>query len=353
MSNKKIAFILGTRPEIIKCAHVIFGLKAKRIHVDVINLCQQSSDMTTPFFELFQIEPINLADVCRDVFLTITPLINFLKKEGYTDVVVQGDTNSALAGAIAASHSQITLHHIEAGLRSDDYRMREEYNRIMIDHISDVLYAPSSACARRLEIHIKKRGSEIYFSGNPIMDTLYFMEKFSLIKKIDTTKAILTLHRPENVDDAKKLDKMLSIVSEISQKREIEIIFFIHPRTEKMMINHQMSRTKYKGIVFMPPADYPTFLGYLKSAPFVITDSGGIQEECVYFKIPCITLRKTTERPETVKCKVNHIAGDEMEKIDLEKINIFINNFSWKKVQNPFLPPKGTPTDKIIERLMK
>lgn len=217
-------------------------------------------------------------------------------------LVVYGDTNSTLAGALAAKRTRTKVVHIEAGLRSFDLRMPEERNRIMIDQVSDYLMCPTTLSREYLAFEGIK--GSISVTGNLIVDVC---RKFSKIQKPRRTDLpdeylLLTLHRAENVDDAESLRKLRTRLSEIP---DYKVVFPIHPRTRKNLLLHNIDLPP--NVITIDPVGYLDFLQLLKGCMLVLTDSGGVQEEAVILRKPCITLRHTTERWETVLMGANRL----------------------------------------------
>lgn len=225
-------------------------------------------------------------------------------------VLVVGDVNSTLACSIVASKLLIPVAHVEAGLRSRDRAMPEEINRIVTDSVSDYLF---TTC-RDADENLLKEGvppARIFFVGNVMIDTLLgFREKAKrskVLERLNLKKgaySVLTLHRPSNVDDSKTLRGIMRALKKISGK--IPIVFPAHPRTEKMLRGYKFAGD---ALSYIKPLGYLDFLFLMMNSRFVLTDSGGIQEETTVLKIPCVTLRKNTERPITVKEGTNILAG--------------------------------------------
>ena len=226
-------------------------------------------------------------------------------------VLVEGDTNTVLAGGISAVKLHIPVGHVEAGLRSFDRKMPEEINRILVDHISEYLFAPTDIARNNL-LHEGIQRDKIYVTGNTIVDAVYqnleiakrkskIMKELSLKNK---SYILITAHRQENVDDEIRLKNIVKILNSI----KYETIFPIHPRTVKRLkefgyyINNE-------NVQIIEPIGYLDFLILLSNAKIVLTDSGGIQEETNILHVPCLTLRDNTERPETVEVGSNVIVG--------------------------------------------
>ena len=268
-------------------------------------------------------------------------------------VLVEGDTNSVIAAALVAAKLGIKIGHIEAGLRSYCHEMPEEINRILTDHISDFLFAPTQTSkANLLKEGIDK--NEIFITGNPIVDTtlknLPLAEKRSKILSdlpiTDRNYLILTLHRKENVDNKKRLREIISAMKELCKTHHI--IFPIHPRTLKRLREFKLMQTakRIENLRIIEPAGYLDFLKLEKNARLVLTDSGGIQEETCIMKVPCVTIRENTERPETLIVGSNIIAGWERITIIDSVYKMLKKKRTWK---NPF--GKGKASKKIVEIL--
>ncbi|MHA1382079.1 MAG: non-hydrolyzing UDP-N-acetylglucosamine 2-epimerase [Candidatus Helarchaeota archaeon] len=298
-------------------------------------------NMSDYFFKDLQIPPPNIylgVGSGSHAEQTAKIMIRFEKiclKEHPDLVIVVGDVNSTLACALVASKLLIPVAHIEAGLRSFDRTMPEEINRIITDSLSEYLF---TTCLDANE-NLKNEGipeNKIYFVGNVMIDSLNKYEKISCskIKKFNELKkdsyALLTLHRPSNVDTRRNFHRILEALNEISKK--LPIIFPIHPRTKKMIerfgyshlfhVTSDLRILSPRGIFLIPPLSYLEFLSLLCNSKFVLTDSGGIQEEATVLGIPCLTLRKNTERPITIKEGTNILVGTDKDKIIKETLNI-------------------------------
>ena len=226
-----------------------------------------------------------------------------LTREKPSAVFVQGDTNSVLAGTLAAAKLNIPVAHIEAGLRSYDRTMPEELNRIVADHLSDYLFAPTEETAKLAKSEgISKK--KIFVTGNTIVDAVRILtpDLKAIFKKYGVRKNgyhLLTMHRPANVDNPKTLRELLAGIAAISDRMGLPCLFPAHPRT---IANISAARIKVPGSIrILPPADYGDLLGLERGAAMVFTDSGGIQEESCVLGKKCLILRTNTERPETLK----------------------------------------------------
>ena len=254
-------------------------------------------------------------------------------------VVVVGDVNSTLAAAIAAVKVNVPVAHVEAGLRSYDRTMPEEINRLLTDQISDYLFTPSSDADENLE----REGipqDKIFLVGNVMVDSLLFnkvrADQSHILARLRLDEkgyALMTLHRPSNVDEKQNLANIMGAIAEISER--VPVVFPAHPRTQKKLheFNINLSATiitspdelgkrnkLHERLLIIPPLSYLDFLKLEMYAQFVMTDSGGIQEETTVLNVPCLTLRDTTERPITINQGTNVLVGDNPEKI-IEEIS--------------------------------
>lgn len=252
--------------------------------------------------------------------------------------IVVGDVNSTLSAAIVTSKMNIPLAHVEAGLRSYDKNMPEEINRVVTDRLSEYLFTPSRDAVKNL----LKEGIErkkIYFTGNIMIDTLrrfiskshysHVLRKYMLKKK---EFCLLTLHRPSNVDEKPALEKIARAIRKISGTTTV--IFPVHPRTQLKIAEFHLS--KYftaPGVIMTEPIGYIETIALMANARLVITDSGGLQEETTYLKVPCLTLRENTERPVTVTLGTNTIVGTNSELL-LKKYNEILSG-KYKKGKQP------------------
>lgn len=344
----KLCFVFGTRPEIIKLAPIIKLCEKKKINFFIIFTSQHyDKNMSDKFFKELKIKKIHYKiSPSKNKHLNLvenlsTVIKKILIKEKPRLVIVQGDTNSSLAGAIATKkinikNKKIMLAHVEAGLRSYDYRMPEEFNRQVIDHFSDVLFPPTNIQKNILiEEGIKKKN--IYVSGSTISDSLKLINFKNKIKK---KFILLTLHRHELLIDKKSTINLFFMLEEIAFKTKKKIIFFCHPRTLKMLKNYKINLSK--NFKLNKPVSYKKFLNYLYNCDFVLSDSGGIQEEACILKKHLITLRLSTERPETVKIGANFIS------MKLDKIMERIQKIS--KLKPKWKSPYG---NNVSRKIMK
>lgn len=283
------------------------------------------------------------------VGLMLEAIEAILIKEQPRLVVVQGDTNTTLAGALAAAKLQIKVAHVEAGLRSYDRTMPEEINRIMVDHLSDLLFCPT----HKQKHILTKEGinrNQIFVTGNTIVDAVNQNLTVAQGKKeyqhfSHENFMLLTLHRPANVDNPKLLENLLKILTELALKLKLKIYFPAHPRTLQELNKHNF-KVDPNTIELLEPVNYHEMLILEKYARLILTDSGGIQEEACIIHVPCVTLRDNTERPETVDVGANLIAGTKREAIFAAAQKMLSGQRNW---ENPY--GHGKAAKKIVENL--
>lgn len=359
----KITIVAGARPNFMKIAPLIRSIKHRQengydLQFRLVHTGQHFDQvMSSTFFEQLGIpEPdVNLAaGGGTQAEQTASVLIGFEKElmMNPTDlVVVVGDVTSTMAATIAAKKLHIQVAHVEAGIRSGDKQMPEEINRMVTDIIADEFYTTTAAAAENLmQQHVD--ANRIHFVGNTMIDTLYhhyenfrqpaFWDEFELSPQ---QYLVVTLHRPANVDDPDKLQSILTVLEQ--SVRNIPMIFPVHPRTLKTIsyISHQYPLFKLTG-----PQSYLEFMYLIKNARGIITDSGGITEEATVLNIPCITLRDSTERPETVTLGTNELVGDDLLKLQ-ENLELMLTG-RWKKGSIPLLWD-GHTADRIIDKIIE
>jgi len=372
MHKKKLAFIYGTRPEIIKLAPLIKLCQAKKIPFFSIHTGQHYSyDMDSIFFKELSLPlpkhrlsikskaPYRQGDHTGRMLIALEEIL--LKEMPYS-VVVQGDTNTAFAGALTAEKISTTenytgfhikVAHVEAGLRSYDRSMPEETNRFVADHLSDFLFCPTK---HEKEILLKEGvpSSWIYVTGNTIVDAVkrysnVAEKKSKILSRLNLKKdsyLLMTLHRQENVDSERIFTKILKGIEYVYKNVGLPIIFPMHKRTTKMLKEFNLKIPK--GVLAIEPIGLLDFLSLEMSARLILTDSGGVQEEACALGVPCVTLRDNTERPETVDVKANIIAGRNPNEILKSTHKMLKAKRAWK---NPL--GDGKASDKILEVLWK
>lgn len=304
-----IALVLGARPQIIKSAPFIhLTSKDKQIHLDIIHTGQHYDyEMTKMFFEELRLpDPMANLNVGSGTHAQQTAKImlrleKILQKQKPDLVIVPGDTNSTLAAALTAAKLHIPVAHIEAGARSYDIKMPEEINRRLTDHCSTLLFTPTENCTRNLlKEGINK--NKIHQTGDTMYDVLLQQqpkaEKTTILKQLNLkpkTYALLTTHRPENVDNPNNLK---NIIEAMIKLKPLTIIFPAHPRTQKQLRKFKLYNKiqKQKHIKLIKPTGYHETLKLIKNATLILTDSGGMQKEAFWLKTPCITLRQSTKK---------------------------------------------------------
>lgn len=300
----KFATIAGTRPEIIKLSLLLPLLDGEYDNVFIYTDQHYSPSMKEVFFEELGVRQpdYNLRVQTSDYLKLEESIYLSLKKEKPSYVLVYGDTNSTVAGANAAKRINSKLIHLEAGLRSFDEGMVEERNRTYVDKISDYLLTPTRLTKDFLEY---EGLYNVHVVGNPIVDVSKGILSEAISRgtkdklKLNDDFLLITLHRQENVDNPDVLKKLVKHLSKIEE----ELVFPIHPRTKKRLNEYNISLPK--NIVVTEPLGYFDFINLLYHSSLVLTDSGGVQEEAITLKKPCITLRDTTERWETVLLGAN------------------------------------------------
>jgi len=340
----KLAVVLGTRPEIIKMSPIIRECEKRGIDYFTLHTGQHYSyEMDRIFFEELELpSPEHNLEVGSGSHAVQTGRImagveEVLEEEKPDVVLVQGDTNTVLAGALAASKMHIKVGHVEAGLRSFDRRMPEEINRVVADHISDYLFAPTKTARENLLAEGIPE-EKISITGNTIVDSVYqnleiSKRKVNPLRDLglkETGYFLATTHRAENVDDRARLKEILEGFSLISEEFSLPVIFPIHPRTRKRIEEFGLD---LHGVKAINPVGFLEFLQLEAGARLALTDSGGVQEETCILGVPCVTLRENTERPETIEVGSNVLAGaDEMTILEKTDFIIGAEN-GW---MNPF-----------------
>jgi UDP-N-acetylglucosamine 2-epimerase (non-hydrolysing) len=340
----KIAIILGTRPEIIKMSPIIRECEKKGIEYYILHTGQHYIyKMDKIFFEQLKLPQAKYnLDVGsglhgKQTAKMLAGIEEILIKDRPDVVLVQGDTNTVLAGALAASKLQIKIGHVEAGLRSFDRTMLEETNRIIADHTSDYLFAPTET-SRKYLLNEGISHDKIFVTGNTVVDAAYqnleiskngadILEELGLKEK---GYFAATAHRAENVDSKERLGGILNGFSQIYKEFGLPIIFPAHPRTVKMI--GEFGLKVPEGTRLIEPLGYLEFLQLESETKLILTDSGGIQEESCILKVPCVTLRNNKERPETVDVGANLIAGSGENIIECAR-KIIESGCEW---ENPY-----------------
>jgi len=362
----KIVNVVGARPNFMKMAPLIEEMRKHRAIEQVLVHTGQHYDknMSKLFFTDLNLPKPDIylevgsgshAEQTAKIMFEFEKVLLRLKPDL---VVVVGDVNSTIACALVAAKLHIKIAHVEAGLRSFDRTMPEEINRVLTDAISDYLFITEKDAETNL-MNEGRSKKDIFFTGNVMIDTLIsnrrkagkskILEKLGLKERdavAPSPYALLTLHRPSNVDNREILAELFEVF-ECIQKR-IKIIYPVHPRTQKRI--KEFGLDKKSPFLAVPPLGYIDFLHLMDNAKFVLTDSGGIQEETTVLGIPCITLRENTERPVTVTHGTNTITGTDRNRIIGESLNTINGNVKAAKIPELW---DGKAAKRIVNILLK
>jgi len=337
-----IIFVLGTRPEIIKLAPVIRECDRRKIEYSIIHTGQHYSDeLDSVFFDQLELPTpeYNLAvgskshgEQTGEMLIGIEEI---LLEEQPETVLVQGDTNSVLAGGLATSKLDISLGHVEAGLRSFDREMPEETNRVAVDHIGDLLFAPTEQSKEYL-LEEGIPSERIFVTGNTVVDAVeenaaIATQKSTVLRDLGLSAesfVLMTAHRAENVDDRDRFANILRGAGLVSTELDMPVVYPIHPRANAKLTEFDLV---IPGDVRLVESQaYLDFLQLQSEAAVILTDSGGVQEEACVLGTPCVTLRDNTERPETVEVGANTLAGTEPETILAETKTMNRKPTDWR-----------------------
>ncbi len=334
MLKMKIAIVLGTRPEIIKMASVMDEIEKRGHELLLIHTGQHyDKEMSENFFIDLKLPTPNYnihvgsGSHGAQTGRMMEGIEEVLVDEKPDILLVQGDTNAVLAGALVASKLHIPVGHVEAGLRSFDETMPEEINRLAADICSKLYFVPTEESAINLEMEGISR-KRIFITGNTVVDACFRNLEISKerdksqydegLSQIDLDNmeniAALTMHRAETVDDRERLTNIIEAIEELD---DLNIIFPIHPRTKKTMENFNLFNrlNDLPHVHIIKPVGYLDFLLLISKSTLILTDSGGLQEEAITLDVPALTLRYNTERPETVTAGGNILVGSDKEAI--------------------------------------
>jgi len=349
----KILIIVGTRPNFIKVAPLIKEMRRYRKIESILVHTGQHYDfeMSKVFFQELKIPKpdynleVGSGSHAWQTAKIMEKLESLILKEKPDLVIVVGDVNSTLAGALTAAKLWIPVVHIEAGLRSYNKTMPEEINRLLTDHVSDFLFCPTKTAVDNLEGEGIKKG--VFNVGDIMYDALLGVKgkikKSKILKKFKLkpkSYILMTVHRASNTNNLKNLEKIITAAGNSKEK----IIFPIHPRTKKQI--KKIKLPDFKNLEIIKPVSYLDMLVLEKNAKKILTDSGGVQKEAYWLKVPCLTFREETEWPETVRSGWNVLVGCDEEEI-LKTIQKF--NLSQRKHYNYF--GTGRTAKKIMEIL--
>jgi UDP-N-acetylglucosamine 2-epimerase (non-hydrolysing) len=363
----KVINVAGARPNFMKVAPIVAAMKRRQAEFQplLVHTGQHYDEaMSASFFrDLEMPEPdvylgVGSGSHAAQTAATMQAFEPVVIKEKPDWVMVVGDVNSTLACALVCAKLGIKVAHVEAGLRSRDRTMPEEINRLLTDQIADLLLTPSQDADANLRAEGIPEG-RIRFVGNVMIDSLL---RYLPIANKSTIKedlglegkdyAVLTLHRPSNVDQLQTLAGILDALEEIGKR--LPIVFPVHPRTLKMIAESGLTERviNASGLRLTDPQGYLDFLQLLSGARLVLTDSGGIQEETTVLGIPCVTLRENTERPITVEMGTNVVAGTDPANITRAALNALDNPPNTSALRVPPLWD-GHTADRILEALLE
>ena len=329
----KMLTILGARPQFIKAGSISREIaKYKEIEEIIVHTGQHyDANMSDIFFDEMQIPK-------PDYFLgvggkshgamtgqMIEKIEEVALKEKPDWIMVYGDTNSTLAGAIVASKLDIKLAHIEAGLRSFNMKMPEEVNRILTDRVSNILFCPTDTAIQNLKNEgYENLNCKIVKSGDVMQDGAMFYRNLAIKPNIEIKKDFIlcTIHRAENTDDEIRLKSIFEALDEIAKEKQV--ILPLHPRTKKILENLKLD---ISNLTIIEPVGYLEMVWLIDNCDFVMTDSGGLQKEAYFFEKQCITLRDETEWVELVECGANTLVGADRKKI----LEVYKNNLEFNK----------------------
>ena len=356
--KNKVAIIVGTRPEIIKMKPIVDEVE-KRHELILIHTGQHYDyEMSKVFFEELRVPEPNyylnvgaksedIGEIVSSVISRTYDLIATIKPD---IVMVEGDTFSSFGSAYGAKLAGALVAHVEAGCRSHDLTMFEEMNRILISDIADLHFAPTKTAYNNL----LREGIEpqrVFLTGHPLVDLL---ESFKGVVNSEVSSKLglkekeyylVTIHRRENISKTDKLKRILRELNKLSES--FDVIFPVHPHTRKVI--EKLNLGKYvRGVNMTKPLKYIDFLSLLVNSRLVLTDSGGVQQEAFFFKVPCVTVRKSTEWVETVELGVNVLVGDNPDHI-CETVNYVEDNYEeimdkLRKAPNVFGKPGVSAT---------
>jgi UDP-N-acetylglucosamine 2-epimerase (non-hydrolysing) len=368
MDVLKLMFVVASRPNFMKIAPLVQEAKKQKVKFSILYTEQHKSEqMSEVFFKELNIPKPNISLGLQEIiknetkkkkilgFLKLIPKTRkVIKKLNPDCVVVVGDVFSSVYIAVITKTLGIPVAHVEAGLRSFNNKMPEEKARIIIDKISKYLFTSEKIA----NINLLKEGkpkSKIFFVGNIMIDSLINKikesENLNYYKKLKLKNkeyAIITFHRHENIEYQENLKKILLIIKEVTKK--IKLILPLHPNTKKQLVKYNLYNDlqKIKNLLIIDPLSYMGMLSLMKNSSFIMTDSGGLQEESTVLKIPCLTLRTETERPITVEIGTNTIVGLD-KKLIIENIEKILKG-SYKNGKIPELWD-GNTAERIISIL--
>ena len=351
----KILTILGTRPEIIRLSRIIPKIDELCEQI-LVHTCQNYDyDLNEIFFQQLGLRKPDCFLNAKGTFgeqigIILAEMEKVLRREKPEKFLVLGDTNSSMA-AIMAKRMGIPVYHMEAGNRCYDDRVPEEVNRRIIDHSSDVLL-PYTERSRANLLREGIEGQRIYVTGNPIYEVIQYYEeqvqKCPILDKLNLKARqyfLVTMHREENVDVLERLTGVVSALNRLQEEYDVTIIVSTHPRTRKRMAEFGI-QIDNEEIRFMSPFGFFEFIALEQNALCVISDSGTVQEECAIFKVPTVTIRDVTERPETIECGSNILGGAETENVVRCVHTVLAMKKDW-------IPPQEYTRENVSELIVR
>lgn len=362
---KKLLIVVGTRPNYIK----ITGFKkvaennfTGKFDIKIVHTGQHfNKEMADDFFQQLDIVPdyfLNISQsspntLMAEIMLRLEKTLDEFKPDW---VIVPGDVNSTAAAALCSHKCNYKLAHLESGLRSFDRSMPEEHNRIITDQLSDIFFVTERSGTDNL-LKENKRMEQIYFVGNTMIDTLvYFQEQIhgrnicSDLGVKSKSFVLITMHRPATVDNLQGLKQLCDLLNAISAK--LPVVFPIHPRTKNKLIEYGLWQelSANKKLILTEPLNYFDFQNLILNCKLVLTDSGGIQEETTFRKIPCLTLRKNTERPVTVTQGTNTLISFSIPEVLAEIDSISNGNYKTGIIPELW---DGKSTERILKTFLQ
>ena len=354
----RIVFVLGTRPEIVKLAPIIRACDRGGVDYSVVHTGQHYSErLDGVFFDDLELPApeynleVGSGDHAAQTGEMVTRLGEVFEQESPDVVVVQGDTNSAFAGGIVASKRDAKLAHVEAGLRSFNREMPEEVNRVLVDHAAEHLFAPTDDAADQLRTEAIP-DHRIEVTGNTVVDAVrqhatLAREKSDVLAEHDLEGApfaLLTAHRPGNVDDPERVQGLLDGVAQYADDRGLPVVYPVHPRSREKIDDFDLDVPDI--IDCVEPLNFLDFLRLESEAAVAFTDSGGVQEETCVLGTPCVTIRESTERPETVAVGSNVLAEPTPESVRQAATEVRQGPNDW---DSPF--GDGHAAERILETI--
>jgi len=355
----KIMTILGTRPEIIRLSRIIPALDKLCDHVVVHTGQNYDHNLYTVFLEEMGVRKPDYVLTCKSdtlmgqVASILTECERVIAKERPDRLLILGDTNSALS-AIVAKRAGIPVYHMEAGNRCYDDRVPEEVNRRIVDHTSDILL-PYTERSRANLLREGIAGNRIFVTGNPIKEVLdHYSDKIETSPALKTLGLsrekyfLVTLHRAENVDIPERLSHFIAAFQKLSKEYGVPVICSLHPRT-RSQLQKQGKLLDGEGVRAIDPLGLFDFVHLEKNAQCVLSDSGTVQEECCIFKVPAVTLRDVTERPETIEAGSNILSGAEPGAIMRCVKTVLSQPRNWKEIPEYAVKDVTTTVVKIMQ----